>query len=264
MSWYTGNATYDSLLIAGFIMALLVFLSSQMGTAQYGGRFGAKGGGLKLGSKTGWILMEIPALIAFPVFFFMGSNATQAVPLFFLGLWVFHYLNRAIVTPMLMRTAEGSSNSFAIGVIFAGWVTLVLHSYLNAYYIVELGSHYDDSWFQDPRFILGVIIYIIGFNINVKSDSILRNLRSKKPKSDETRYKIPYGGLFKWVTCPQYFGEILSFAGLAVMTWNLGAVFVLAITIGNLVPRAMVTHRWFLKNFDDYPSNRKAIIPYIY
>jgi 3-oxo-5-alpha-steroid 4-dehydrogenase 1 len=41
---------------------------------------------------------------------------------------------------------------------------------------------------------------------------------------------------FRWVTCPQYLGEILSFTGFAIMTWNLGAVFVLAMTAGNLIP----------------------------
>ena len=183
MNWYTGNATYDSLLIAGFILALLVFVSSKMGTAQYGGRFGAGAGGFKLSSKVGWILMEIPALIAFPIFFFMGSNAVQAVPLFFLCLWVFHYINRAIVTPMLMRTTTGSSNSFAINVVILGWVTLVLHSYLNAHYITELGNHYQDSWFQDPRFIIGIIIYATGFTLNVYSDNISSQSALQKSRS---------------------------------------------------------------------------------
>ncbi|MDG1770917.1 MAG: 3-oxo-5-alpha-steroid 4-dehydrogenase, partial [Luminiphilus sp.] len=62
-------------------------------------------------------------------------------------------------------------------------------------------------------------------------------------------------------TCPQYLGEILSFTGFAIMTWNLGAVFVLAMTAGNLIPRALYTHRWFRKNFEDYPKERKAIFP---
>nr|HIL77223.1 DUF1295 domain-containing protein [Rhodospirillales bacterium] len=104
---------------------------------------------------------------------------------------------------------------------------------------------------------------LVGFSLNIYSDTILRNLRSLHPNPNEPRYKIPYGGLFKWVSCPQYFGEILSFIGFAVMTWNLGAVFVLAMTAGNLIPRAIYTHKWFHKNFEDYPAERKAIIPFI-
>jgi hypothetical protein len=79
------------------------------GTAAYGGRFGGgkRAKGIKLGSKTGWILMELPGLLVFPVVFFMGPNADQSVPLFFLGVWMFHYTNRALVAPMLMRVQPG-------------------------------------------------------------------------------------------------------------------------------------------------------------
>lgn len=263
MTWYTGNSIYDTLLIVGFVIAILIYLGNKYGTAKYGGRFGESSKSFRLSSKTGWVLMEIPALIFFPIFYFMGSNSMETVPLFFLCLWIFHYMNRAIVNPLLMRTAANAKNSFDPSVAVFGWVVLALHAYLNAAYISEFGDHYQESWFQDPRFIVGLLIYIFGFTLNVYSDAILRNLRSKDPQPDEPRYKIPYGGLFKFVSCPQYLGEITSFVGLALMTWNLGAVFVIAVTAANLIPRALVTHKWFKKNFDDYPKERKAILPFI-
>ena len=72
---------------SGFADALLVFAASFVGTAAYGGRFGLKGKkqGLKLGSRMGWIIMELPGLLVFPVIYFMGTNAYEAVPLFFLN-----------------------------------------------------------------------------------------------------------------------------------------------------------------------------------
>ncbi|MCP4299410.1 MAG: 3-oxo-5-alpha-steroid 4-dehydrogenase [Gammaproteobacteria bacterium] len=263
MRWYTGNTFYDTLLLVGFAFAAIILLTSFMGTAKYGGRFGVKGKGFKLGSKIGWIVMELPGLLVFPIIFFMGKNALQPVPLFFLAIWIMHYSNRALITPMLMRVQPGTQSSFDISVVLLGWVSLTLHGYFNAAYISELGTHYVPAWFSDPRFLIGLAIYLFGFTLNVRSDSTLRNLRSKNPSPDEPRYKIPYGGGFKFVTCPQYLGEITSFIGIAVMTWNLGALFVLAITIANLVPRALYTHRWFHKNFDDYPKERKAVIPYL-
>lgn len=264
MTWYSGNATYDTILLVSFIFAFLIFLSSRYGTAQYGGRFGGgKRGGFKLGSKTGWILMELPGLLVFPIVFFMGKNALDPVPLFFLGIWMMHYANRALITPLLMRTRPDAKSDFALNVVVLGWISLTLHGYLNARYISELGTHYTMDWFSDPRFISGLAIYAFGFILNIWSDSILRNLRSKNPSPDEPRYKIPYGGGFRFVTCPQYLGEIISFIGIAVMTWNLGAGFVIAITMGNLIPRAVYTHKWFNKNFDNYPKERKAIIPYV-
>lgn len=263
MTWYTGNAFYDTLLLIGFAFAAVILLSSIFGTAQYGGRFARSGAGFKLGSKVGWVVMEFPGLFVFPVVYFMGRNALEPVPLFFLAIWMMHYTNRALVTPLLMRVQPGTKSSFDVSVVLAGWFTLTLHGYFNAAYISEYGDHYVLSWFSDPRFIVGLIIYLSGFILNIHSDSILRNLRSKNPSPDEPRYKIPYGGGFRFVTCPQYLGEILSFTGFAIMTWNLGAVFVLATTIANLVPRAIYTHKWFHKNFDNYPKNRKAVIPFL-
>ena len=263
MTWYTGNIFYDTLLLVGFAYAAAILISSRMGTAQYGGRFGSNDRGIKFSSKMGWILMEIPSLILFPLFFFMGSNAGQTVPLFFLAIWMFHYANRALVTPMLMRTRPDAKNTFDLSVVLAGWVTLALHSYLNARFISEYGEHYQTDWLTDPRFIIGMIIYVAGFALNIHSDSIQRNLRSKTPAPDEPRYKIPYGGGFKFVSCPQYLGEIMAFLGFAIMTWNLGALFVLAITMANLIPRALYTHKWFNKNFEEYPSERKAVIPFL-
>ena len=263
MQWYTGNTLYDTLLLVGFAFATFILLFSFKGTAKYGGRFGVKGKGLKLGSKVGWVVMELPGLFVFPIIYFLGRNAMEPVPLFFLAIWLMHYTNRALITPLLMRVQPGTQASFDYSVVLYGWVTLTLHGYFNAAYISELGNHYTPAWFSDPRFIVGLIIYLAGFTINIWSDSILRNLRSKTPSPDEPRYKIPYGGLFRWVTCPQYLGEIISFVGIAIMTWNLGAVFIIAMTVANLVPRALYTHRWFHKYFSDYPTERKAVIPYL-
>lgn len=264
MQFYTGNTFYDTLLLLGFVFAILILVASFFGTAQYGGKFGgAKRKGIKLGSKSGWILMEIPGLIVFPLVFFAGSNAMNPVPLLLLGIWLFHYTNRALVNPMLMRVQPGSESSFDISVVLAGWLTLALHGYFNAAYISEYGDFYTLEWLTDPRFIVGLVVYAAGFTLNVHSDSVLRNLRSPNPTPDEPRYKIPYGGGFRWVSCPQYLGEITAFVGFAIMTWNLGAAFVVAITVANLVPRAITTHKWFQTKFDDYPADRKTVIPYI-
>ena len=263
MDWYTGNTVYDTTLTLSFAYAAMVAIASLFGTAAYGGRFGGskRGGKIKLGSKAGWILMELPGLIVFPLVFFQGPNSQQPVALFFLLIWMLHYSNRALITPLLMRVQPGSTASFSLGVVLAGWLTLALHGYLNAAYLTTYGDHYSADWFTDPRFLVGLAIYATGFSLNVHSDGILRNLRSRNPQPDEPRYRVPFGGGFRWVSCPQYLGEILSFTGFAIMVWNLGAVFVLAMTAGNLIPRALATHRWFQKTFSDYPSERKAIFP---
>lgn len=261
MGWYTGDMFYDSMLILGFLIALSIFLSQKYGTAAYG-RFGGRKKGLNFGPRTGWILMEMPTLVLFPLFFLTGPNWSDPVPLFLAGIWAVHYLNRALITPLLMRVKPGTVPTFHVSVVIWGWVVLTLHCYLNGRFFSQYGTHlFSEDWFYDPRFGVGLVVYVIGFTLNIYSDYIIRNLRPKNPAPDEPRYKIPFGGAFKWVSSPQYLGELTSFLGLAIMSWNLGFVFILLVTAANLIPRAIVTHGWYKKTFDDYPPERKAVFP---
>lgn len=262
MEWYTGNKTYDSLLFVGFLVFLLIMAGQRFGAAAYG-RFGGSKPGLNFGPRTGWILMEIPALILFPFFFLSGSHWHQPVPLFLAAVWMFHYTNRALVTPLLMRVAPAMQPTFHYSVVMLGWVVIALHSYLNGVFISEYGQHlHNSAWFQDGRFIVGLAVYAVGFTLNLCSDTILRQLRTKSPSTEEPRYKVPYGGAFRWISCPQYLGEIISFLGLAIMTWSLGFVYVLLVTAANLIPRALQTHSWYQSRFANYPAERKAILPF--
>ncbi len=57
----------------------------------------------------------------------------------------------------------------------------------------------------------GLGITIVGAVINYHHDKILAQLRNEE-------YKIPVGSLFKFVSCPNFFGEILEWWGFTVMT----------------------------------------------
>ena len=80
---------------------------------------------------------------------------------------------------------------------------------------------------------------------------------------DEPRYRIPYGFGYRWVSSPQYLGELIAWSGLTIFTWGLPGVVILLISAGNLVPRAVATHKWYREKFSDYPPKRKALIPFV-
>ena len=65
-----------------------------------------------------------------------------------------------------------------------------INGYMQGRYLTHF-IHYELSWFYDPRFLLGHVIFLVGMAINIHSDTVLRNLR----KPGETGYKIPYGEL---------------------------------------------------------------------
>ena len=130
---------------------------------------------------------------------------------------------------------------------------------LNGYFLAYFESYAQNSFYH-WNFIIGIILFISGFLINQKSDHILINLREK----GDTDYKIPKGFLFKFISCPNLFGELVQWTGFAIMAWNLPAVSFLIWTGANLIPRAAGHHKWYKNHFTDYPKNRKIMIPKIW
>ena len=261
MDWYTGNTTYDLILTLGFAYVGIVVVAAPFVDTPYG-RFASEKFGISLGPRFGWFLMELPATLFFFAVFFSGSHWSEPVPLVFAAMWALHYANRGFFFPFCIRAPKAAKGSFSLMVVVTGWLATSMHGYLNAAYMSELGEY--SAWFGDERFWAGLMVYYTSFILTLHSDSIIRNLRSKEEVArGEKVYRIPQGGLFRWVTCPSYLCEIIGWAGFALCTWSLGSVFVLGITIANLVPRALATHSWYRKRFEDYPKDRKALIPFV-
>jgi len=87
-------------------------------------------------------------------------------------------------------------------------------------------------------FIIGIIIFFFGFFTHVHSNHIIRNLRNP----GETDFKIPYGGMFRFVSCPSYLGEITEWTGWSIMTWSISGLVFAIWTAANLGPRARSNH----------------------
>jgi hypothetical protein len=58
-------------------------------------------------------------------------------------------------------------------------------------------------------------------------------------------------------------GELIEWLGFAILCWNMPALAFFIWSAANLVPRAMSHHRWYKNKFQNYPAERKAILPYI-
>ncbi|KAF4720251.1 3-oxo-5-alpha-steroid 4-dehydrogenase 1, partial [Perkinsus olseni] len=99
--------------------------------------------------------------------------------------------------------------------------------------------------------------------LNLHSDHILRNLR--KGEGDGQKYYTPYGGMFRFISCPNYLGEIMEWLGYAMASgWGLAPVSFAFCTFANLFPRALEVHKWYRAKFEDYNKlNRKAILPFL-
>ena len=224
--------------------------------APYGRHYPGARWGPHLPSRLGWILMELPAVAAFLALYLDGKAAGQLVPLLFLAMWQVHYLNRTFIYPL--RKGE-STRRMPVVVIASGFFFNTVNAYVNARVISEFGG-YGAQWLSDPRFIVGLAIFLSGMALNHHADTLLMRLR----RPGESGYALPRGGLFRFVSCPNYLGEIIEWAGWALATWSWGGFAFWLFTTANLLPRARSNHRWYLETFEDYPPRRKALIPGIF
>jgi hypothetical protein len=242
--------------LVGLIVAVAVFVALFFISAPYG-RHARRGWGLMVPNHIGWFGMEAPAVIIFALCFAMGTAPKNLPLVLFFGLWELHYIHRAFIYPWTIRDGH---KKMPIAVILLGFGFNLGNAYANGRYLFTISGGYSENWLFDPRFLIGGIFFLAGFIINRWADLALRALR----KPGETHYSIPMGGLFHWVSCPNYLGEIIEWIGWALATWSLPGLAFAVWTFANLAPRALSYHAWYYANFPEYPKNRKALIPWIW
>jgi 3-oxo-5-alpha-steroid 4-dehydrogenase 1 len=264
MTWYTGDETYDTALTIAFAIVAVTAISALFVRTPYG-RFADDKFGASLDPRLGWFLMELPASLLFLWFYFRGENSLAPFPLFVLFVWTVHYANRGFIMPLLMRVPRGQRSSFSLFVVVIGWVVTSLHGYLNGVWASSLSPQLGWEWFGVPHVVIGVALYYGAFGANLHSDQIVRNLRTREEVAQGVRiYRVPYGGLFRFVSNPSYLSELVFWAGFALFTWSLAGVFMLTISMANLIPRAISTHAWYREKFPDYPRKRKTLVPFVW
>lgn len=246
---------FNYLVIGWIVVAAITFPFLLFVTAPYG-RHTKGNWGATISNKLGWFIMEVPSLLIFTYFIISGPTLKSRIIWAFGILWFIHYFYRSIVFPWRLKTP---GKRMPLVIVFSAIFFNLINASLNGYYLGYLSKGYPDNWLTDPRFIVGIIIFILGFLINQISDQKLLNLR----KGGKTGYYIPKGWLFNYVSCPNFLGEIMEWTGFAIMAWNLPALSFALWTAANLIPRALSHHAWYRKTFPDYPSSRKAVIPFI-
>jgi hypothetical protein len=251
-----GEPELHRLLVLGiFAAAGITFVAAGSITAPYG-RHARPGWGPGLPVRLGWMLMEPPAVFLFAAVFWAGPRSTNVVPMFLAGLWLAHHGHRTFVYPLTMRGTAGKR--MPLLVILMGFGFNAANGYVNARWLSALGPELGLRWLLSVRFLYGTVLFVAGFAINRWADWKLRRLRAP----GEACYKIPRGGLFDEVSCPNYFGEIVQWYGWAIATWSLPGAAFAVFTAANLIPRAVSHHAWYRRTFPEYPGRRKAIIPY--
>ncbi|OZC12168.1 3-oxo-5-alpha-steroid 4-dehydrogenase [Onchocerca flexuosa] len=240
------------MLVSGIIVFLILTFGFE---APYGRYFQKSHPSIPLiSAKWAWFIQEIPSFCIPLHYLITGFIDLPLINTFILILFILHYINRALIYPFLIKgDTKTPVHILLLSLLFCtvnGYMQGIWHSH-NAVYNRSL---------KDIVFcFVGTLIFLSGMMINITSDSILRNLR----KDGESGYKIPYGGLFKYISGANFFGECVEWTGYALLAQTLPAFAFAFFTLCNLAPRAYHHHRWYQEKFDNYPKDRKAFIPFV-
>jgi 3-oxo-5-alpha-steroid 4-dehydrogenase 1 len=241
--------------LAGWALTALVsFLLLWFVSAPYG-RHDRRGWGPSMPARLGWLLMELPAVLVPLACAATGTGSPLAWLL--LGLWLLHYVDRALIYPFRMRMA-GRRMPVLVALLAAGtnvvgnWAIFAWHFGLG-----PPGALDAAAW---PRVAPGVALFLLGFALNRHSDAVLRALRGP----GETGYRVPMRGAHRLVACPNYLGELVAWLGFALFAASPPAWMFLLWSAANLVPRARDHLRWYRARFPDYPPERRALLPGIW
>ncbi|CAF3440680.1 unnamed protein product [Rotaria sp. Silwood1] len=206
------------------------------------GRYNTNNSGVPV--RLAWFIQELPSFTIPCYLLYYHWSSVSITKFIIVSYFLIHYFQRVFIYPMLIR---GGKHSSYLTIILA-----IIFCFLNSYAIAEeiLAYHiYPNDYLFSLRFISGTIIFFTGFILNLQSDSILRNLRKDNNQRD---YKIPRAESIEWT-------------GYAICAWTLPTLAFSVFTWANIAfGRAIHHHQFYLEKFkDEYPKNRKAIIPFI-
>ena len=244
---------FNALLIGLFFFAAVTAAVLFFIPAPYGRHLRA-GWGPTFENRLGWVIMEAPAVVVFAVCFVVGEYRNTWTAWILFILWQSHYVHRSFIYPLELNSTRKRMPVLIAGL---GFLFNMQNGYVNARYLYTFSGGYPNSWLTDPRFVAGLLLFLAGYIINRHADSTLRRLRQSNPSG----YAIPYGGLYRWISCPNYFGEIIEWLGWALATWSLPGLAFAVWTAANLAPRAKSHHTWYRRQFAGYPPQRKALLP---
>merc|ERR1719198_1489170 len=108
----------------------------------------------------------------------------------------------------------------------------------------------------------GIALNAVGQLGNLYHHWLLATLRPKNGATEgSSKYVIPVRGMFRFVTAPHYFFELVAWFGIACVTQHLNSFLAAGNMLSYLAGRSVATTRWYNAKFENYPSERKHLIP---
>jgi very-long-chain enoyl-CoA reductase len=201
-----------------------------------------------LSTRTGMFIIYFFPLLAVIISALPYIANPTAVQLIVFAAVFIHFAKR-VLESLFLHKYSGPIGAFTTFMI-AGFYSLAAYliGFLNRQPLQSM-----DIWFY-----IGVALFTIGIIGNFTHHKILADLRK-----NTLDYIIPSSGLFDLIVCPHYLFEIVAWAGIFLVSRHLASLLVLVFIIGYLIARSIRTLNWYKERFSNFPTQRKALIPFI-
>lgn len=270
--WTKGNIAITVLQVLGLGSAAGELQGQNAGYS----KFADPNAGIKVPSRVGMVFLYSPALAVSLRYLRNSPNSNGRERITALLLTI-HFAKRVLESLFLHRYSGTMNGDFLlpIGTVYALTAALVAHQQRAVVaYASTRGSRI--------MLRLGLLLSAVGQLGNLYHHWLLATLRpakasgvtlletgAGKPTTGEAsvsqkRYVIPYAGMFKYVTAPHYFFELVAWLGIACTTQQLNVFLSVAQMFSYLGGRSVATTKWYESKFADYPADRKHMIPFVF
>jgi len=203
-----------------FIFSLITFFILFFIPAYYG-RYSNRKRFMMFSDQFAWIFQESPCVYIslYYLFDFIRApdftlNAFNAFRIFLILLFIGHYVHRSLIYPFKLRM-DKAQQKFPIEISMLAFTFCVVNSILQNRSILYFSDYEEKSDGLFTRFlsrnfirlIYGGLLFAFGMWVNISHDYHLFEKRNEK---EVNTYVIPEYYLFKYVSCPNYLGEIIE------------------------------------------------------
>lgn len=221
--------------------------------------------GPQLAFRTVYLVEYLGPLLIYPIF------ALRLIPTKYIGygvkpapltaiqyvafiLYMAHFIKRELETVYVHEFGTMTMprfNIFKNSIYYWGFAAFV------SWNVNKPWAHEIAPW----HLYIGASVFVISALLNGLCHLQLKALRT--PGSSE--WKMPSGGLFEYVTVPNYFCEIITWIGFNILTnFTIGGILFNIAGAYQMLEWAVERHKKYKKIFPNYPKSRKIIIPFIY
>lgn len=210
-----------------------------------------KGGSINI--RLAAFLVYFFPLLTYAAFYLQAGAPRSPYHLALLAAFVLHFAKRCLESLFLHRFSKNIGLPVLIVVSLAYTSVAAQAGRIHNMETPE-GAGYA---LASPLLIIGALIMGLGESANLYHHYLLAHLR----KDGEKGYRVPEGGLFRYVACPHYLAEIISWFGYALMSRQLGLYGTLFVFTCYLAARSRRTSAWYKENVAGYPAGRRSLVP---